>query len=168
MTAVVAGLHKLADRPRVPAHQRHLPRVPPFIDGVLRAERRTIRRWPARFRSTELGHARNDRCPDAHPRGRPARSTAGSRPSAGYWMQYALPCPFLPHEAPMSGFCSGGAFSDSLADVSNYNGSARAGAARDAGDVERRSAPGGRGQRSGRCRFRRSRGRRQVLAMPNF
>jgi len=42
---------------------------------------------------------------------------------AGYWMQYALPCPFQPHAAPISGFCAGGAFSDSLADVSSYTGS---------------------------------------------
>ena len=31
----------------------------------------------------------------------------------GYWSQVAIPCPFVPHSAPISGFCSGVTFSDS-------------------------------------------------------
>jgi hypothetical protein len=42
---------------------------------------------------------------------------------AGYWNQFALPCPFMPHEAAISGFCSGGAFADSKDAVATYNGS---------------------------------------------
>lgn len=42
----------------------------------------------------------------------------------GYWMQYALPCAFQPHVAPMSGFCAGGLFADNKADVASYNSSA--------------------------------------------
>ena len=46
----------------------------------------------------------------------------------GYFMQYALPCAFVPHIAPISGFCSGEAFSDNRDDVATYNGSAAAAA----------------------------------------
>jgi hypothetical protein len=42
----------------------------------------------------------------------------------GYWMQYALPCAFQPHVALISGFCAGGLFADSRADVASYNGAA--------------------------------------------
>ncbi len=31
---------------------------------------------------------------------------------AGYWAQYAYPCPYTPHQAPLSGFCYGGEFGD--------------------------------------------------------
>ena len=30
----------------------------------------------------------------------------------GYWAQFALPCPFMPHEAVLAGFCDGGSFAD--------------------------------------------------------
>ena len=45
----------------------------------------------------------------------------------GYWRQYALPCPFMPHQAVISGFCSGGQFADAAADVDTCCGSANAG-----------------------------------------
>jgi hypothetical protein len=34
----------------------------------------------------------------------------------GYWRQYALPCPFLPHQPIIEGFCSGSVFADSPQD----------------------------------------------------
>ena len=45
----------------------------------------------------------------------------------GYWRQYALPCPFMPHQAVISGFCSGGQFADAAAAVDTCCGSANAG-----------------------------------------
>lgn len=31
---------------------------------------------------------------------------------AGYWAQFALPCPYMPHQPVILGFCSGGSFAD--------------------------------------------------------
>lgn len=45
----------------------------------------------------------------------------------GYWRQYALPCPFQPHQAVIGGFCSGGQFADAAADVDTCCGSVNGG-----------------------------------------
>jgi hypothetical protein len=47
----------------------------------------------------------------------------------GYWMQYALPCPFPPHDPIIEGYCSGGEFSDSEQDVQNPGGGVSSGSA---------------------------------------
>lgn len=36
---------------------------------------------------------------------------------AGYWQQYALPCPYMAHQPPLSGFCNGGKFGDTPGSV---------------------------------------------------
>lgn len=36
---------------------------------------------------------------------------------AGYWVQLALPCAFMPHTSPVLGFCNGGRFGGTLADL---------------------------------------------------
>jgi len=41
---------------------------------------------------------------------------------AGYWNQFALPCPFMPHQALMTGFCLGSEFADTAEAVTGYNG----------------------------------------------
>jgi hypothetical protein len=40
----------------------------------------------------------------------------------GYWNWFALPCPFLPHQAVITGFCSGSLFADTADAVRDYNG----------------------------------------------
>ena len=40
----------------------------------------------------------------------------------GYWMQFALPCAFMPHEALLTGFCTGSQFGDTADDVRDYTG----------------------------------------------
>ena len=40
----------------------------------------------------------------------------------GYWMQYALPCPFMPHQAVVNGYCSGGQFADTPQAAQNPSG----------------------------------------------
>jgi hypothetical protein len=47
----------------------------------------------------------------------------------GYWMQYALPCPFPVHAAVIEGYCSGGKFSDNEEDVLNPGGGIGGGSA---------------------------------------
>ncbi|MEP7378916.1 MAG: hypothetical protein ABI725_05070 [Chloroflexota bacterium] len=41
---------------------------------------------------------------------------------AGYLRQYALPCPFMPHQPPLSGFCYGGRFGDTPESVEGTSG----------------------------------------------
>jgi len=41
---------------------------------------------------------------------------------AGYWAQYALPCPYMPHQPPLSGFCYGGKFGDTPESVQGAGG----------------------------------------------
>ncbi|MEO8625865.1 MAG: hypothetical protein ABI452_04120 [Candidatus Limnocylindrales bacterium] len=41
---------------------------------------------------------------------------------AGYWQQYALPCPYMPHQPPLSGFCYGGRFGDTPESVQGSGG----------------------------------------------
>lgn len=44
---------------------------------------------------------------------------------AGYWVQEALPCAFMPHISPVMGFCNGGRFGDTAAEAqSGGSGSA--------------------------------------------
>lgn len=40
----------------------------------------------------------------------------------GYWVQYALPCPYMPHLAALDGFCYGGRFADTPEGAVNMNG----------------------------------------------
>jgi hypothetical protein len=42
---------------------------------------------------------------------------------AGYWAQFALPCPFMPHQPAVLGFCSGGSFADTPEAARNQGGS---------------------------------------------
>ncbi|MGZ8563227.1 MAG: hypothetical protein ACXWWU_06375 [Candidatus Limnocylindria bacterium] len=41
----------------------------------------------------------------------------------GYWAQFALPCPFMPHQPVILGFCSGGSFADTPEAARSQGGS---------------------------------------------
>jgi hypothetical protein len=42
---------------------------------------------------------------------------------AGYWAQFALPCPYMPHQPVILGFCSGGSFADTPDEARAMGGS---------------------------------------------